>query len=125
MPKGQYDRTPEARAASAENMRKARAAQSPTWARARGEANRRRREDPETHAQAAAVAADNWSAWRAANPDKAAEANHNAGLVSTAQRWKCNDCTFVSHAMGVARHQRAKDHHRGRTRIDNIDKETA
>jgi hypothetical protein len=57
---------------------------------------------------------------------KAAQANRNSRLVSTPQRWNCNDREFVSHAMGVARQQRSKQHHRGRTRIDNInDKETA
>lgn len=50
-------------------------------------------------------------------------ATHRGGTNATKQRWKCDDCGFVSHAPGVAIHQRSKDHHGGRTRIDNL-KET-
>jgi hypothetical protein len=117
MPKGVYERTPEMRAKWADNMRRNRASHG--WpASAHTPEKQAARVSPEDRAQ-------RWPEWRAANPEKAAEASRNAGRVSTAQRWKCDDCGFISHAMGVARHQRAKDHHGGRTRIDTNTEEPA
>lgn len=124
MPKGLYERTEAAKAASRENLAKARAAQTPTWARARGEANRRRRDDPAVRAEAAAVAAENWAAWRAANPEKAAAANHQSGLISTAVLWQCESCLRVIAGPAIGMHQK-RSGHSGRTRIGNKESESA
>lgn len=107
MPKGIYERSPEQRQAAAENMRRVRVSRG--WpATAHAPDKQAARVSPEDRAQ-------RWPDWRAANPEKAAEANRNAGIVSTAHAYKC-ECGRVIHGPSAFRHANATGH-----LIDKID----
>ena len=107
MPRGVYERSGAARSASAENLRRARAARKRVgWpAAAHASEKQAARVSPEERAE-------RWPRWRAANPEKAAQANTNSGLVSTALAWLCHDC-----GPAIGKHQKATGHE-GRTRLD-------
>lgn len=114
MARGAYERTPEQRAAAAENMRRIRVSNG--WpASAHAPAKQAARVSPEERAQ-------RWPEWRAANPERAAEANRNAGLASTAHAYLCT-CGRVIHGPSAFRHAKKNGH--AVARIDTNTKEIA
>lgn len=106
MPKGIYERTPAMRAKWAENMRRVRISNG--WPKtAHGNGGRASGGDPTA-----------WPRWRSTNPERAEQANTNAGRASSAIPWRCDECGRVIHGPSVGKHQRATGH-QGRTRLDS------
>jgi hypothetical protein len=84
---------------------------------AMAQTQRERLRDPDVRAAQVARRLQAFYDWQEREPEIAARFFREQGIAATNQVWKCGTCDLTSNAMCVARHERARHRHEGRTLI--------